>query len=503
MLQPTRFAMQAVAAGRIRLTLLALLTGAVAALGQAPFGLWPVSVLAFAAVFDLFRASSSTRLAAYLGWIFGTGYFAVSLNWIVEPFLVDPVRHGWMAPFAITFLSTGLALFWALSFGLARALGGSAWVFAATLILTEAARGVLFTGFPWAQPGHIWIDTPLLQLAAYIGALGLIGVTLTLSLLLWRAFVSGYVQTAIMGALLLAIPVLPLLPAEQAQQQDAPIIRLIQPNAPQHEKWDPAMIPTFFNRQMDYTRATPTPDLVVWPETSIPVDLGTAQPTLREMSRASRGTPIVVGAQRLNGVRRYNSLALLGSDGQISALYDKHHLVPFGEYIPYGDFFARFGLRGMAANDGNGFSAGPGPVVIDIPDLGTALPLICYEGVFPYDLANAPERADFILLITNDAWFGEFSGPYQHFAQARLRSVEQGLPMIRVANTGISAMIDAQGRVTASLPLGQAGYLDAALPPPIAPTVYARMGDLPILLLMTAVVAGAVALRRRQTEVSD
>ena len=157
--------------------------------------------------------------------------------------------------------------------------------------------------------------------------------------------------------------------------------------------------------------------------------------------------------------------------------------MPFGEYIPFGDVAARFGLHGFAAQAGQGFSSGPGPELIDLGPLGTALPLICYEAVFPQHARNGT-RPDMLIQITNDAWFGERSGPYQHLAQARMRAIEQGLPMIRAANTGISAIIDPYGRMVASIGLGEAGYADAALPAPLSPTLYASTGDWPAAVLL-------------------
>jgi len=221
----------------------------------------------------------------------------------------------------------------------------------------------------------------------------------------------------------------------------------------------------------------------------VPVLLDHAAPTFEAISGAARGVPVVLGIQRTEGRRIYNSLAVVGPGGVVSDVYDKHHLVPFGEYMPFGDLLARFGIYGLASNEGQGYSAGPGARLVDIPGLGRALPLICYEGVFARDLRAAPGRADVLLLITNDAWFGKISGPYQHLAQARLRSAELGLPMIRVGNTGVSAMIDATGRVTASIPLGEAGWRDVALSPPLPETVYARLGDAPMLALYAALLA--------------
>ncbi len=486
------------------LIMVALAIGVLAAAGQAPVGAWYLALPAFAAFFGLLRAAAGPRRAALIGWAFGTGYFAASLHWIVEPFLVDVARHGWMAPFALVFMAGGLALFWAGAAALMRCSGRSAASFVAAFTLAEALRGRVFTGFPWAQPGHVWIDTPVMQWAAFGGALGLCALTLALATALWHLARQRWLIGGAGGVLGLGVWAIggALNPAG-APAADAPVVRLIQPNAPQDQKWDPAMMPVFFQRQLDFTAAAPRPDLVVWPETAIPDFLGRAAPLLDAMSRAAADAPLIVGARRLEGRRLFNSMALLGPGGSLAATYDKHHLVPFGEYVPFGDTLGRFGIAGLAAEGGHGYSAGPAPRLMDIPGLGRALPLICYEGVFPQDLHAVPGRADMLLLITNDAWFGTFSGPYQHFAQARLRSVEQGLPMIRVANTGISAMIDARGQVTGALPLGQAGYLDLALPPANPPTIYALSGDWPALVLLSLLLAAAWRVSRRADRFSN
>ncbi len=171
--------------------------------------------------------------------------------------------------------------------------------------------------------------------------------------------------------------------------------------------------------------------------------------------------------------------------------------MPFGEYVPLGDLVSRFGIHGLAARDGYGYSRGPGAAILELLDkLGTALPLICYEAIFPRDLRAAPERADWILQVTNDAWFGTFSGPYQHLVQARYRTIEFGLPLVRAANTGVSAVIDARGRITAQLPLNEAGHLDADLPGARPPTLFARLGDLPIGAAIVVFLAGLAAIRR-------
>ena len=463
---------------------LAALAGALGAFGQAPVGFWPATVISLAAVFGLGRVAPGWRRAGFLGLAAGTGYYMLALFWIVEPFFVDAARHGWMAPFALFFLALGLGLFWGGALAITRALGGRAAPFIATVMLIEAARTYLLTGFPWAQVGHALIDTPLLHWSSWGGSLALTGLVVSGGAGLWllaeRRWAPGGALLGLPAVLwAAAIPLTPEAPAGP----DAATVRLVQPNAPQHEKWDPEKALGFFERQIDYTAAPPegpAPDLIVWPETAIPWVLERARPALDAISDAAGDTPVVLGLQRFEGRRYYNSLIRLDHGGAVSALYDKHHLVPFGEYMPLGDFLANFGIYGLASNEGNGYSFGPGPPVIDLGKLGLALPLICYEGVFPQDVGAYDRRPDMLLLITNDAWFGNILGPYQHLAQARLRSAEQGLPMIRVANTGVSAMIDATGRVTTSLPLGEAGWTDTPLPPPLPPTPYARTGDWPI-----------------------
>lgn len=462
--------------------LLAFLAGGLAAAGQAPLSLWPLALAGFAALFHLVVSADTPRAAARRAWLFGGGYFMLALSWIVEPFLVDIARHGWMAPFALALMGFGLALFWgAAAWAAARLrLGGLG--LAVTLGMAELARSYVFTGFPWALIGHLWIGTPVMQLSALGGPHLLTFLTL---LLVALPLASGRAGALVALALLagsfaaglhrLAQPVPP-------QTETAPTIRLLQPNAAQHLKWRPDMVPVFFDRQLEFTRQPPRPDAVIWPETAVPVMLERPGSVLALMAEASQGTPVLFGIQRRDAQGTRNSLAVMDATGAIVQVYDKHHLVPFGEYMPLQPLFGRLGIAGLAANDVFGYAAGPGPQVLDLGPLGKALPLICYEAVFPNDL-RAGQRPDWLLQITNDAWFGRLSGPYQHLAQARLRAVEQGVPMLRSANTGVSAVIDARGRVLDSLPLNTAGVLDVTLPAPLPPTVYARSGDWPMAML--------------------
>ncbi|MCB2128905.1 MAG: apolipoprotein N-acyltransferase [Rhodobacteraceae bacterium] len=485
---------------------MAALSGALVAAGQAPWSLWYLALPALSAAILIVITAPRGAVRVWLGWAAGLGYFAASLFWIVEPFLVDADQYGWMAPFALVFMSAGMALFWALA-GLAANLGtgraSAALGFAAGLVAADLLRSYVFTGFPWALTGHIWIGTPVAQAAALIGPIGLSALACLAAAAphLGRGNASRLLATALAAAGLIAVwqggaARLAMLIPDRAPPVH---IRLIQPNAAQSLKWDADLWRMFLNRQMVQTAlpADPPLDLIVWPETAIPFLLDDAGAFLREMAVASGGVPIATGIQRAEGRRYFNSLVVVGGAGNPIALYDKWHLVPFGEYIPLGDLAASFGITAFAARNGAGYSAGPGARLIDLGTLGRVLPLICYEAVFPQDLRAAGGRADWILQITNDGWFGTVSGPYQHLAQARLRAIEQGLPLLRAANTGITAVIDARGEVLRSLALNTEGVIDAALPPSLPATIYSRTGDSPALAILSVVLA-ALFLRRRR-----
>ncbi len=467
--------------------------GAIAATGQAPWAMWYLALPAFAAFFQLVLRCGA---GAWPGLLFGAGHFGLALSWIVEPFLVEPEVHGWMAPFALFGIAFGLGLFWAAAAAIGRR--GGPLGLAAAFTAAEILRSVVLTGFPWALPGHIWIGTPLDQTAALIGANGLTLLTLVAAALPLGAPRAG---TAAAVALLGATTAFGLWRLDRPMPDiaSAPLVRIVQPNAAQHLKWDEDEVGRIFDRNLALTRGAAPADIVIWPETAFPYLLDRAPNALRAVGAAGQGALVILGAQRTDGgYLGWNSLAVVAPDGSVLETYDKHHLVPFGEYIPFGDLaFEIFGLRAFAAQTGAAYSAGPGPQRIDLgPPFGSFAPLICYEAVFPGILNRVPGRADWIVQITNDAWFGRLTGPFQHFALARLRAIEQGLPLARAANTGITAMIDARGRVVGSLPMGVPGALDLPLPPPLPPTPYHRWGEGPALLLLAAL-AAALVLRRR------
>lgn len=482
--------------GRAGRVLMPFLAGALAGSGQAPLNWGFVTLLGLAAAYGLALAAPTPKVALRVGWLVGVGYFAVSLSWIVEPFLVDFAATGWMAPFALFFMSAGLGLFWSITFWLSKRWGSGVILWAGLLALAEVIRAYVFTGFPWAMPAYAWVNSFVVQGAAWIGPHGL---NFLLFLAAGGVAVLFKGETRLRGLWVLAIPlVLSIVPApREAMPNEGPVLRLVQPNAPQHQKWDQDYVEVFFERQLSFTAEAGRPDFVIWPETAVAVPMPYADELFAEMASIAGDAQIVTGIQRIDGVSNYNSLVTLDSSGQVEQIYDKHHLVPFGEYIPLGNWLSDLGLRGLAAKDGAGYTSGNGSQLLALDGIGAVLPLICYEVVFPQGMRTIA-RPRLLLQITNDAWFGEFSGPFQHLAQARFRAIETGIPMIRVANTGVSAVVDARGHVIASIPLGQAGYLDTRLPDQRPETTYAKTGDWPVATFILCLVFLMMFRNRRK-----
>ena len=480
--------------------------GALLSMALAPVHFLMSLPLAFGGLGLLALLARSALQASVIGWLAGLGYFAFGLSWIVEPFQVDAARYAWMAPFALIFLAAGLALFWGVAFGFAtrwspargasdRQDGRRLFLLLALWSLMEMARAYVFTGFPWAGFGQFWIDTPAAQLLPWIGEQGL--ALLTLAVTLPLALLRRRPLFAVVPLLVVALAGYAL-PQPPAPKMTPKLVRLVQPNAPQAEKWLPERRWDFVRRAIELSEADVSarysdhafPDLIVWPETSVPQLLNHAGDTLAAISERVASVPVLLGIQRRVEGRYYNSAILVEAEGLVDQIYDKSHLVPFGEYVPFGDLMARFGIYGFASQAGAGYSAGPGAVLMDL-GIGQAQPLICYEAVFARDVNAAPARPDVLIQITNDAWFGTRSGPYQHLVQARMRAAEQGLPMLRAANTGITAMIDPYGRLRENIQLGEAGAIDALLPKPLAATLYSSTGDWPVFLLCMAMVLAA------------
>lgn len=483
---------------------LAAASGGGAALSLPPFDLWVALFPAFALITALVVLAEDPRAAAWRAWGAGAGWFAVSMHWIVQPFFVDPWATGWMAPFALVLLAGGLALFWGAAGWMAARVctgPGRALVFAGFLTLAEALRGYVFTGLPWAEPGHGLISSEALALSAFGGSYALTLLVLFLSAASALIYAAGRpVWACLPLAIGATIGLIPSGPSSPEPAIDAPVLRIVQINAPQHLKWQRDMIPVFFDRGLGLTSSDPgplgTPDLIIWPETSLPELLDRSDASRALIAGAARGSDVLIGAQRYAGLEPRNVLAHLDIEGDVQSVYDKHHLVPFGEYMPLRGLAERLGLRGLAQQLSSGYRPGDGPALLDLGPLGQAFPMICYEAIFPRYI-RAVSRPDWMVQVTNDAWFGSFSMPYQHLALARLRAAEQGLPLIRAANTGISALIDARGRVTHALDMDTQGIIDARLPPPLPPTLYANTGDLPSLLLAIFVALCGLAFARR------
>ena len=458
--------------------------GVALGLAHTPFGLWPLAFIAGPVLYRLWRRGGGFGV----GWAAGAAFFALTLHWIVEPFLVDAPRDGWMAPFALVLLSGGLALFWGSAFWLAgRARKGGPAVLALAWGGAEALRGGVFTGFPWVLPAYIWHDTPVAQVVSVIGPYGLSMVTLLLMLALGaRPFrytspvvlillVAGWVWGDFrVGGADAAV-------ANTSQAATRPIVRIIQPNIPQSRKWDPAFARPNFDKALELTGADPEldrrPDVIIWPEVAVPFAIEDAADARAEIAISAGGAPVIIGslARSPTTDRWRNALFGLAGDGTLGARYDKSHLVPFGEYMPFGELMQSIGVLSFAGR-GLGMEAGDPPSALTLGGLPPFTPLICYEGVFPREVREGAKGADWIVLITNDAWFGQWAGPAQHLAQAQFRAIETGLPVARSANTGISAMISPYGTLKKAIRLNQYGYQDTSLPHPAQSTIYSLIG---------------------------
>jgi apolipoprotein N-acyltransferase len=423
-----------------------------------------------------------------------------------------------MAPFALIFLSAGLALLWGAGFAWAKWAGGpraSGLMLALGWAAAELLRGYLFTGLPWGLVGYIWVGTPIAQLASIVGSYGLTFLTL-----LWAGtlFLNGALVRRRLGFALSCVAAVAAWGAGQwalkrpaIPSTDQAIVRLVQPNAAQHKKWDSEYIPFFFDQNLDFTSAVAEQplDLIIWPETALPYLLEVGQPALEVVAAAAGGVPVALGGQRLDDAgRAYNSLALVGPTGNLRDVYDKSHLVPFGEYMPGGVLAQKLGLKGLAAQLDGGYRSGEGPRLMQFsPEnvqgeaLGRTfqfLPLICYEAVFPRSLHLRGARPDWILHITNDAWFGKRAGPYQHLAQTQMRAIEQRVSVVRAANTGVSAVISPRGEIVAQIPLGVAGWVDAPVPTAQAKGLYARFGDMPLIILFIGLMLWRTGYRAKR-----
>jgi apolipoprotein N-acyltransferase len=472
--------------------------GVVSALALPPVHLVPVLWLAVPALLRAVGGQARWRGALAAGFAFGFGHHVAGLYWVTEAILFEAARYWWLVPLAVPALAAGMALFiavpvvvaWRFPAGWPRVLGlVGAWGVA------ELARQFVLTGFPWNPWGSVWAvpgwaGDVMLQPAAWIGVHGLTLVTLALAAtpLLGRRAVAGGLAVlglwAGLGWWRLGQP---------AGAAPGVTVILVQGNVEQGQKWDRGLMAAIFDRYLALTREAVArsegPAVVVWPETASPYlldrDAGAWAMIAAASRRADGVVPALVGTVRFDAAQRpYNSLVALAGAGPPVGLYDKWHLVPFGEYQPrWLPLPVEFGP--------SGFQPGPGPATLHVPGLPPVAPLICYEAIFPGRVLDPADRPAWLVTVTNDAWFGNSSGPRQHLAAARLRAVEEGLPIMRAANTGISAGYDAFGRELGRIGMNEMGAISLALPGALPATVFAQWGlAVPAFLsLLTLVVA--------------
>lgn len=492
---------------------MALGCGLIAASALPPFYILPGLWFGFSGLLYLCVTADHWRRAAIEGWVFGIGWFAAGLYWIGYAFLVDAAQHAWLMPFAVAGISIGMALYPAL------VNAGVSWllnrcnvhviflpaVFAAAWTISEWLRGVLLTGFPWNPVGSVWgASDEILQSISWLSTLGLGFVTVCVCTVPAILFLNKDTRRRSMVAVVAITILLPFLwglgwgrlADADTTTHEGIVLRLVQPSIPQHLKWKSDLRQGHVLKQLALSNRNEgpagAPTHVIWAETNVPYLITEDSGTPASLAAGvPAGGHLIFGAPRRNAAGQvFNSLVAINDDGDIKATFDKFHLVPFGEYVP---------LRGILPFDkltaGRGdFTPGLGPETIQLEGLPPFASIICYEVIFSGGVVDADNRPDWILNITNDAWFGPSTGPRQHLVQARLRAIEEGLPVVRAANTGISGVIDPYGRVRNSLDLGETGIIDAPLPEPLPPTVFSYVGQLPTLIISVLILIGLAIL---------
>ena len=477
-----------------------------------PVSASPILWIAFPGLIWLLD-TTRTRIGAFaLGWSFGFGFFVVGLYWISFALSVDFARFWWVLPFSVTGLPALLAVFTGLATLAARAvpmrgLARILW-FAACWAAFEWVRGHVLTGFPWNLVGYTWVDwLPLLQGSAVIGIYGLSLVTVLVAALpaamvdpgsrtLLRRGIAG-AAAGLLGLGLLGLWGAWRIPEAPVAHHPGVSLRLVQPNIAQVDKWDRTQFADHFALHRELSLAPGSPTHVIWPETAIPYQLTRDENARLAIALSTPpGGVTLTGAPRIDDAgatpRYWNSLFAVDDRGEIVATYDKAHLVPFGEYSPLPDWLPFVAIASSA-----NYSAGPGPRTLDVPGLPPVSPLICYEAIFPgavTDERAGAVRPDWLLNISNDGWYGVTAGPHQHFALAQTRAVEEGLPLVRVANTGVSGVVDPYGRILERTALGRQEVIDSVLPLPLDDTPpYGRFGDWAFALVLV-VAAGSAAI---------
>jgi len=499
---------------------LGFLLGIAATLALPPVHLVPLIWVAFSGLALMLAGAATRRRAFWDGWWFGFGFFTTGLYWMSEAMLVDPLQFGWLIPFSLfgfpAFLGvfTGAAMVAAVALPGGRSPTGSPFAIAVTWVAAEWIRGHILTGFPWNLVGYVWTASTLsLQPASLIGVYGLCVLTV------WLAASPVALLGPRRPALLLlgsgAAIVLGLatwswlrLPSTPVAELPGVRFRLVQAAIDQKLKWQTDLREQIFARHLQLSSAAGAEAIthLVWPEAAVPFFLADDAPRRELVSRLVHGDGLVLAGiiRRETDPARpfavWNSFIAIDAQGMARAVYDKHHLVPFGEYIPLRGLVDLIGLQKLVPGPID-FSPGPGPRTLALPGLPPVSPLICYEAIFPAEVVAAGARPGWLLTVTNDAWFGNSSGPYQHFQMARTRAVEHGLPLVRSANSGISGIVDPYGRVVARLGLGAAGVVDGGLPAALPETIYIHYGNgLALGLWLAALVCSLGVSRKPRTK---
>jgi len=483
----------------------AVAAGATSALGFAPIDAFALFLLAIAILVILLDGANSTdhpKLnAALTGWAFGFGQFVVGMHWIFYPFLVDPIAHAWQIPFVAVLFPGGLALFpmfatWLASFWWKP---GASRIFALAVssAVSEWLRGHVLTGLPWNLPAYSWgLSLEILQSASLVGAYGLSFLTVLFGASLAELFASPP-RLRLPAALTATFVVIWAGGAVRLNHTATTMVagvalRIVQPNIPQDEKYRPDLIQRNWQRLLDLSteKKRISPTIIIWPEAAPPVLLQLSPQAMDGIATLTgEHSALITGNQRVSfdatkGRAFFNSLYIFGHHGRLLSTYDKFHLVPFGEYLPFEPLLRELGVTKLVGFPGS-FAAGKGPHTYPVPGAPSVGPLICYEILFPSAVIGE-QRPQWLVNVTDDSWFGPWAGPQQHLLAARVRAIEEGLPVVRAANTGISAVIDPLGRMLVSLGLDRTGAIDFGLPRALARPGYAVYGDAAFLLLLAA-----------------
>ncbi|MDQ3139221.1 MAG: apolipoprotein N-acyltransferase [Pseudomonadota bacterium] len=502
----------------MKFLLLSLLAGLISATGFEPLGLWPLTLIAFAWLMWMLQRAPSMRSALARGWWFGVGNFVLGLNWIATAFTFQSAMPVWLGWIAVVLLSLYLAVYPAMAAGLAWRYGRKDWlalvfIFAAAWIVTEWLRATMFTGFAWNPVGVALLPTAAARLSTIVGTYGLSGIAMLMAgallLVFERYRKSGLILLAVVaGASLIKLG----FDGASAGAAGVPI-SIVQPNIGQSEKWTEGFEERNFARLQGLSAAGRSgPRLLLWPEAAVtdPLqDERRALPYRRRAVAVQQKVAALLGPRDLlltggvtfqsdDGIAvdsATNSVFAIDARGRILGRYDKAHLVPYGEYLPARPILSRLGLSRLAPGSID-FDSGPGPRTLALPGIGKIGFQLCYEIIFSGEVVDRADRPDLIFNPSNDAWFGRF-GPPQHLAQARLRAIEEGLPVLRSTPTGISAVIDADGQILAQIPWRKAGAINALMPPAKEPTTFARLGNIASFLFALLLAGIAIAVRRR------